>query len=174
MLGHTSDSPQVFGLYSRSVFALLLVYGSGYLLWVGLLTQHRHASALGNLILYIQEKVWLVLAWLIFSGVGMWLILSFDRIASFTSFRARLVALILLGDGVVIFAGWQGQKRVQLWRKIVVALLAVVMGVEGLAQGPAFAGALPGSHRLDGRYSPYGRVYSNMEGLGNGITNNYG
>ena len=33
---------------------------------------------------------------------------------------------------------------------------------------------MPGIHRMNGRNLPYGRVYYNEEGLGNGIANRYG
>ena len=74
----------------------------------------------------------------------------------------------LLTVAVMIFAGWGRDRAVQPWRKIAALLVAALLIIEASAQLLAFAGILPGIHRMNGRNLPYGRVYYNEEGLGNG------
>jgi hypothetical protein len=70
--------------------------------------------------------------------------------------------------------GWGKNGLVPLWRKVITVSLALLLAIELIIQTLAFTGLMPGDLRITHVFIPYGRVYQNTEGLGNGTTNNFG
>ena len=174
LVSHTSmdDRAVVLGRYSLSFFVVLILYASGFLLWGRLLFVPPDWLTRG--IAFIQKRFWLALVILAGLALAVWGLFAIDRFALFPWLRFALLTSALLTVAVMIFAGWGRDRAIHPWRKIAALLVAALLIIEASAQLLAFAGILPGIHRMNGRNLPYGRVYYNEEGLGNGIANRYG
>jgi hypothetical protein len=174
LVNHTSmdERAVVLGRYSPSFFLVLILYASGFLLWAGLLLVPSAWSTRG--IDFIQKRVWLALVILAALALAVWSLFAIDRFALFPWLRFTLLTSALLTVAVMIFAGWGRGRAIHPWRKFAALLLAALLIIEASAQLLAYAGIMPGIHRMNGRNLPYGRVYYNEEGLGNGIANRYG
>lgn len=182
LLNRTSTNPTIFGLYSTAYFAVLAAYTSGFLVWAALLARPSHSGWLTQSVSFIQNRIWLALGMIAIFGVLIWNLVTvesftdhpFARLGSLPFLRFTLVGLLVLLCGVIIFGGWGKNGPVAVWRKGVALILAVVLGIEILIQIAALGGWLPGAQRIDNVFVPYGRVYQNAEGLGNGRVNNFG
>ncbi len=182
LLDRTSTNAKVFGLYTTRYFVGLVAYSLGFLLWGGLLARPYHSAWLSTSVRYIQNRSWLALGLLIASGILVW---HFIHVAPYTdhplvklakmpAVRFSVVALLVLGNGVIVFGGWTQTQRVQPWRSVVALIAAAGLGIEVLVQLLAYASLLPGTHTIANLYVPYGKVYYNAEGFSHSTINNYG
>ncbi len=170
--GH-SRVADYWGGYTLPFFTFLLCYSLGMLGWFILLTS-KGILVLTNIIDYIQGK-WQFIALVgIISGILIWFILKIplnilEIFAYFPDLQWSLIALILLGNVVVLFT-----KGIQVEDKIFLLYpLYLLLVVEISFQLLALFGLLPISLMFPFN-EPYSRVYWLKEGLGDGITNNYG
>jgi hypothetical protein len=174
LAGHTNPGEAVFGIYSTLVFAVLVVYSFGFLIWVTLLATPKASSWLKQGVAYIQARTWLALLVLALLGVALWVVLDLRQLLRFPMLRLSFFVLVILAGGIVLFAGWDGWRKVHVWRRLVVVMIAVFVVAELFLQFLGMLGALPGKQAMTGLYVPYGRVYYNLEGFGNSVSNNYG
>jgi hypothetical protein len=174
LVNHTSmdDRADVLGRYSLPFFVVLILYASGFLVWAGLL--FVPSAWLSRGIAFIQKRLWLALTILVALAGAVWSLFAMKQFVLYPGLHFSLLALALLTAAVMIFARWGRRQVIQPWRKIAALLIAALLIVEAFTQLMAFLGIMPGIHRMNGRNVPYGRVYYNQEGLGNGITNRYG
>ena len=107
-------------------------------------------------------------------SVGVWNILTWPDWLQFPGFSTVLLLFLLLMGTIILFTKWGHDRTPTLWRKAIVALLAVAVAVEAAAQALAYVGALPGPLHWDAGYVPQGRIYQNLEGFSNGRANNSG
>jgi hypothetical protein len=174
LLGHTSATPVILGLYSIPLFGLIVLYGLSGITWVVLFVSPKILSKVVAGIEKIQSKTWLVLTILAILAVSLWVILEWDRWASFPGLQVTAFFLVLLAAAVLIFTGWSRNVKNQGWRKLLAYPLFALLAVEIVIQAAAWAGVLPGTHTIGGNFVPYERVYYNAEGLRNGMANRYG
>jgi len=173
---HVSGNPDtaVLGLYARPVFAVLVVYASFFFVWLAAFLLPQSRTWLAAALIYVQARWWLALPLLALLALLGWSLFAWPEWLDYpTLSMVTLIGLVLSGALLILY-DWRLAAGDQVWRKIIAVLVAVVLLGELGAQGLAFTGHLPGTHQLDGRYAPHGRVYQNVEGLGNGRANGYG
>ncbi len=182
LLNRTSSKPTVLGLYSTSYFAILATYATGFIVWIGLLARPYHSGWLSRTITFIQNRSWLAVGILVLSGIVVWNLFfvalyaddSFSRIAELPVVRFTFAGLIVLFNGLIVFAAWGKNGPVAIWRRAVFWVLAVLAGIEIILQVLLAFNALPVSQSLVNIFKPYSAIYYTAEGFGNGSTNNFG
>ena len=179
LIDHSSNDPTIFGRYSLSYMALLGAYTLLVLAWSSLLLRPNDNRWLLKVLDYIQYHP--LLAIVILAGIAVVLVMMVvpkQRIHSgalqFPALQATVFVISLLVASLILFYKWGDESRPQLWRKIVVGALSVLLLVELAIQVLALLGILPGINDTSDTFAPYSRVYQTEEGFGNGITNKYG
>lgn len=176
LLAHPAPEPiyAVVGPYSRGVAALLGVYVFLLLIWLAIVLIPGSHIFLFRRLAYIQDRNWLALGAMAILGVAIWHILTQPNWLKYPGLSTTILLFLLLMGAILLLWRWHSSRPLLFWRKAVGVLVLVVVMLELVAQGLAFAGALPGSVHLDGGYAPQGRVYHNREGFGNGWANSFG
>jgi hypothetical protein len=167
---HANESKEVLGLYSWPFFILLLVYAAGFALWGMFLFHHKGLDRFKQLITFVQERTWLgILILLIFAGLVASMYVLGERWIRFPLLQVAVLLMIVLFTLVLLFANPAGGET-QLWRRLVIGILAVIIGFEVLLQVSALLRISP-VQNLNGLFTPYGRVYNSLEGGSSGQTN---
>ncbi len=179
LINHVSRNPIVFGRYSVLYFTVPVMYAFVMLAWASLLLRPNDDRRLKKTLDFIQFHPLLAVAILVAIGLTFTGILVPDQpihglSIEFPALQATIFVTLLLAAGLILFYKWGDESRPQLWRKIVVFLLALLLIVELLIQLLAFFGLLPTISTTKDSFAPYTRVYQSEEGLGNGMANNYG
>ncbi len=167
---HTSEPKEVLGLYSWSFFILLLVYAAGFILWGMFLFYPKGLDRFKGIVRFIQERAWVgVPILLVFAILIASMYIFGERWIRFPLLEIAVLLMIALFTMVILFANPSGGK-LQLWRKVVIGILAVIIGAEVLLQIGALLRISP-VQNLNGLFTPYGRVYNPAEGGSSGQTN---
>ena len=182
LLNRTSSNPTIFGLYSTRYFIILVTYSLGYLVLGGLLARPSKSGWLTKSVTFIQNRAWLASGVLGGATLLIWNLMTVEAftdhplawMAELPFLRLTIVGLSALIICVMLFGGWGKNGQVPLWRKGIAAVLALLLVIEVIFQVLAFTGLMPGDQRIANVFVPYGRVYQNVEGFGNGTTNNFG
>ncbi|NDJ60250.1 MAG: hypothetical protein GYB67_03945 [Chloroflexi bacterium] len=170
----SAEGAAIFGLYSLPYFALIMAYSAGFVVWGWLIATPRGLARLKSAIAFIQRRGWLFGLSLLGFAILVWSMVQF-RSAWVQLPLLQVVLLLLTALYVITILVAQpipGEKM-QLWRKVVLGVLVGLVAVEVLLQVGAAAGVSP-VQNLSGITVPYGRVYQNQQGYGNGITNQFG
>lgn len=162
-------------LYNDNWSGLLLALHSALSLpWLGALFIPRSHHYLSRLLSWMQRNNWLALLTMLFV-VGLVVnLFVWPFWFKFPGFSTILLIGIILFTLIFLFVRPKPMGKRLWWRKPVLLLLTTVLGVELIAQGVAYVGLLPGIVHWDGGYVKYGRIYHNLEGLGNGRANSDG
>ena len=176
LLAHTAtgSDARILGLYSPLVFAIIIVHSLLFLVWLGVLLIPRSHLWIGRVIAWIQASTWRALLVLAVISIGVWNILTWPEWLKFPGFSTVLLLFLLLMGAIILLTKWGHGATPLFWRKAIVGLLALAITVEVLAQAVAYLGLMPGPVHWDAGYVPRGRIYQNLEGFGNGLTNNHG
>lgn len=174
LIGHTSAEPDVFGLYSLPFFILIILYGSTIVIWFALFFNPKLLSRVLDAVIFIQNRIWLVIPILIGFGFALWVILEWDRWARLPGLQLSAFGLVIWAVLIMLFTNWSESIDNQTWRKIVTYPLLGLLIVEGILQLVAWIGYLPGTYTIGGDFVPYERIYNNAEGFRNGFANRYG
>ncbi len=167
---HTSEPKDVLGLYSWPFFILLLVYAAGFVLWGMFLFQPNGLERFKATIAYVQSRAWLGIAiMLVFVALIASMYIFGERWIQFPLLEIAVLLMIVLFTLVILLANPAGRKR-QLWRNLMIGILAVIIGAEVLLQLGALLRISP-VQNLNGLFTPYGRVYIPDEGGSSGQTN---
>lgn len=167
---HTSEPRDVLGLYSWSFFILLLVYAAGFILWGMFLFHPKGLDRFKGIVRFVQERAWAgVSILLVFAVLIASMYIFGERWIRFPLLEIAVLLMIALFTLVILFANPSGGK-LQLWRKIVIGILAVIVSLEVLLQIGALLRISP-VQNLNGLFTPYGRVYNPTEGGSSGQTN---
>ena len=181
LIDDVSRDPVLFGRYSIKYFGLLLMYTMVVLAWASLLLRPNDDRWLTKSLDFVQRRPPLAIA--ILTGIGLVFVAMLvpkQRIhkvfLDWPALQATVFVILLLTAGLILFYNWGNKSQPQLWRKVIVALLAFLLIVELIIQLLAYLGALPtltSTSTTDG-FAPYSRIYQTDEGFGNGIANKYG
>ena len=179
LIDTTSNNPAIFGRYSLKYFAVVMAYLLLTLAWASLLLRPNNDRWLTKSLDFIQRIPLLAIAILAGILIVFALMLSpqqrvHNLLLEFPALQATIFVNLLLAAALILFYKWGDESRPQLWRKLVVGLLVLLLIVELIIQLFAFFGLLPSLTSTRDSFAPYSRVYQNEEGLGNGITNSYG
>lgn len=182
LIDYVGRYPVLFDRYPIDYFVMLVVYTLFTIAWATLLLRPNDNHFLKRVLDTIQFHPLLAVAILLFFGVIWAVMLNMSReiepvILSMPAVQFTVFALTLLAGATILFYKWGDPTRPQLWRKIVLALFALVLLVELLVQGLASVGLMPSLSSIsehEESYSPYSRIYQSEEGLGSGLANNYG
>lgn len=173
LLAFESFTPVLFGRYSLSFFSLFAVYSLGFILWFWLIGSLTALSWMKHFISFLQRNPLTLLPILIAQGVIFWSMIVIEWWATFTMLSVNVLTIIVVFWLFILLAKPQADVPVQLWRKIVLSLIGLVLVAEVVLQGMAFARILPFDN-LSGMTIPYGRIYQSEQGFTNGMTNRYG
>ena len=167
LIDFQSPKPTIFGRYDLPYFLFLVAYTLFTLAWASLLLRPNDDHLLTGLLDYIQNHPLLaigILGLIVFVILAM---LNASRgiehvILSMPAIQAIVITILLLFAALILFYKWGDPSRPQRWRKIILALIGLVLAGEILVQGLAFFGLLPSisstiEHEED--YSPYSRIY---------------
>lgn len=168
-----SFDPVILGRYSLPVFVLLIVYTIGLGVWLWLIVSLSALARFKRIIAFFQRTP---LAFFMVLLVFVAIVASMFVIALWTTLPlVEISALVVMVEfiGLVLFSKQQGDQPKQGWRRIAIGLLAAFILIELILQALAFVGVLP-LQNTRGMYRAYGRVYQNVEGHANGITNQFG
>jgi hypothetical protein len=174
LLGHTSADPRVFGLYSLPLFVFILLYASTGSIWILLFVNANLLSRVGDVVRFIQSKTLLALFAFAAMGTAFWVIFEWDRWTRMPALQFSIFGQILLAALILLFANWNAGYNRQVWRKVIVYPLIVLLILEGIIQLAAWLYVLPGIKSVGGHFYPYERVYYHGEGTRNGFANRYG
>lgn len=169
---HTSEPKEVFGLYSWPFFLGILLYAAGFVVWGWFLFRAQGLDQFKKVIAYIQAKTWLGMAlMLVFVLLIASMYIYWERWIRFPLLEIGVLLMIVLFTLVILFASPAAGVKMQLWRKVVIGILSIIIGAEILLQIGALTGISPISN-LNGLFTPYGRIYDASEGgPGGGQTN---
>lgn len=179
LIDYSSPDAVVFGRYSLSYFVALLGYTAVMLAWASLLLRPNDDRWLTTTLDFIQNHPLLAVAILI----GIALVFAamivpgqriHGRFLEYPALQTTIFVVLSLAGGLILFYKWGDDSRPQMWRKIVVGVLGVLLVTELAFQALAFFGLLPNLNTPQDSFAPYARVYQSEEGLGNGMTNSYG
>jgi hypothetical protein len=173
-IDHDSQDAVFFGRYSLSYFGVLTGYLLGMLGWAALLRRPNNDRWLTTLLDAVQRRPFLGVAILAAFPVVLWHMFTQERWLNLPAFQATVLVMMLLTGGLILFYRWHDETRPQLWRRVIVFVLAGFLIIEIVAQLLAFMGLLPNVTRLTDSFAPYSRVYHSAEGHGNGTTNRFG
>ncbi len=168
------ESLRPSGVTSGGIIGLLAGHCLLFLIWLAALVVPRSHHWLAKQLAWVQRSGWtasLMLA--VMAGVAVNLI-AWAYWVIFPGFSTILFISILLFGGILLFAKCDPKLPKRRWRRIALTVLGIVLGAELLAQGLAFAGAMPGNIHSDGGYIKYGRVYQDVEGFTHGLANRNG
>ena len=179
LIDHTNEDPVLFGRYSLSYAVALAIYVVGTLLWASLLFRPNDNRWLTTSLDFIQRHPLLAIATLVVIALAFVAIVVpgqpiHGRFLSYPALQTTVFVVLSLVAGMILFYKWGDESRPQLWRKIIVGFLGLLLAGELVFQVLAFFGLLPNLNTPRDSFAPYARVYQNEEGLGNGITNKYG
>jgi hypothetical protein len=174
LLGFESPaSPVVFGRYSLPIFLVIVVYTLGFGVWFWVIGSLRALDRFKRLIAFIQRTPLLyALIWVGFIGL-IWSMFNVDYWLRLPLLEVAVLVIMLLFTLVVLLARPFPDSPFQTWRKVALFLIGALILLEGVLQGLAALKLLP-LENTSGVTIPYGRVYQNTEGLGNGSTNRFG
>jgi hypothetical protein len=179
LIDQPSNVPVIFGRFSVKYFALIVVYSLITIGWASLLLRPNDDRWLTKLLDFIQSRTILALAAL--AAITWMLVLmivphSFvhDRVLTYPALQVTILSILLIAAGLIIFYKWGDESRPQTWRKVVVALIGLIIILELLIQLLAYFGLAPGVTNSSDAFAPYDRVYQTEEGFGNAMANSYG
>lgn len=182
LIDYVGEEPVIFGLYSIRYFLLLVAYTIFTLFWASLLFRPNDDRLFRRVLDALQKRPWLaIVALALILAANVVLIRASvtieGAVVTLPAFQIVVLVLSLLAAGLILFYKWDAGDRPQRWRKVILAIVGVVVAIELVMQLLAFLGVLRTdltTTRSIDYYSPYNRVYQTEEGFANGITNNYG
>ena len=179
LIDDVSRNPVIFGRYSLKFFAILLVYTLGMLAWASLLLRPNDDRWLTKTLDFIQFHPLLALGSLVSIAIFFAAMLLPRRgiqglAVQAPALQVTVFVVLTIYSGLILFYKWGDESRPQLWRKIVVILLAGLFLIELVLQMLAYFGLLPSLTTTRDSFPPYARIYQSEEGLGSGFANNYG
>lgn len=174
MIDHTSSSPDILGKYSVGHVVLTAVYFIITLWWANKLRHPNQDAWLVNLLDRVQKRTWASLA-----VVAGFLVIFFDMFQrpdwlAFPAIQFVFVLLMLLTVGGLLIRGWGNPAYPQAWRRFMVGILGVILGVELVIQALTLAQVPPSLNNLTSTFTPYGRIYQTEVGGYNGAANSNG
>lgn len=173
LVTHTSQPATLLGRYSVPYAMFLLAYGTGFVLWLGLILRADGSARFKRVIAIFQARWWAgVLALLAFSALFASMFIT-QRWAIVPLFEVSMLLLGLLLVATLVLARPVPQVRMQPWRKVVLVAAGGLIAIEVLLQAAAAAGVLPFDN-MSGAHTAYGRIYQTQEGRSDGMTNRYG
>lgn len=170
---HTTPGELIFGVYSAPFFVLLVLYALGYAFWFGLIIPRDSITWLKRGLAYIQNHAAVGLTLFAAFGAILFTMLIWDQWLSYPLLASAMLILIVMTAAVILLAKPEPQIKMQVWRKFVLIVVLMSLGIEGALQIGALAKILP-VQNTSGLFVPYGRVYQIREGAANGLTNRYG
>jgi hypothetical protein len=181
LLGFQPSSPEAAERFRLPHIALLLVYSLGFVVLGWLMGSLKMLERFKRLIATLQARpLWMALVWV---GFGIPLstmlfrtIFGIETTRFWENFRLlQLAVLVLMGlfSAAVLLTRPVAGVRMQRWRIVVLAVIGIVLAAEVVIQVLGFLRVLPVDN-ISGITVPYGRVYQQSEGFGNGVTNGYG
>lgn len=181
LLGFQPSSPEAAERFRLPHIALMVVYSLGFVVLGWVMGSLRMLERLKRLIAALQARpIWTALVWvgfaLILSTMLLRSIFGIEVARFWENFRLlQLAVLVLMGlfSAAVLLTRPVDGVPMQGWRKVVLAILGVVLAAEVVVQVLGFLRVLPVDN-ISGITVPYGRVYQQSEGFGDGVTNGYG
>ena len=173
LLAFESFDPIIFGRYSITFFAILVLYTLGFVFWFWLVFSLDALDRMKRLIAYIQQTLLLFLLCLVGIIVIVGSMFFIDWWATFPLVEANVLMIMLIFILLILFTKPKQDMPMQLWRKITIVLLAVFFLLEVILQVMAFLRILP-FDTLSGLTTPYGRIYQSDQGFVNSQTNSNG
>lgn len=179
VIDHFADNPVILGRYDLPHVFIIAAYAVILVAWASLLRHPNNDRWLVRTLDFVQQRSWLAL--LLLAGiVAVFAVLLIPtsplhkRFLFFPALQATVMVTALLAAGLILFYKWGDPDRPQTWRKIVVGMLIFLIIVEIIFQILAMFGLMPSLSTTRDGFSPYTRVYQADEGLGSGVTNQYG
>lgn len=174
--------PDVLGRYGLRYFVVMVGYTIFMLAWASLLLKPNDDRLITGVLDFLQMHPLLAVGALVLIVLANVVIINAGTtidgaILTLPAFQIVMLSISLLFAGAILFYKWGDESRPQRWRKIVLAVLGILLVIELLLQALAFFGALPGdlsTTQSYDSYSPYNRIYQSGEGFGSGLTNNFG
>jgi hypothetical protein len=174
LLGHRSAEPDIFGLYSFPLFALILLYGFSIVIWIALFFNANLLAWVTDRIRTLQNNTQLAILVFLGMAIALWVIFEWDRWVRLPGLQFAAFGLLVLAFLILLFANWQESRAVQQWRRIIAYPLFALVAVEVILQAAAWVGILPGRFTIGGDFYSYERIYNNEAGVHNGFANRYG
>jgi hypothetical protein len=174
LISHVSPAPQLFGIWSIPFFLALIVYALGFVGLYWLIVPRDSLERVQAAIGYVQQRAWLGLLIVAAAGALIFTILIWDQWLYFPLLSVAMLVLAVVVVGMFLLVNGTLRPPMQLWRKVLLGILAVGLLIEVALQVTASLGALPGYRNLSGLFVPYGHIYQHEEGFGNDGTNRYG
>lgn len=176
VIAYQSREPIILGRYSPSYLLILLPYTLVFVPLLWMFGTLKGIEFFKKLIDSIQQRPYLFAAlWAVFMGIFISMFVNptagwWERFALLEGVVLFLMVLFTL---VILLARPVATRPVALWRKVIIGIIGSLLGIELLLQGLAVVGLYPVEIK-SGIAVPYGRVYQNEVGLGNGVTNRHG
>ncbi|MEL6403890.1 MAG: hypothetical protein AAFR81_05975 [Chloroflexota bacterium] len=165
-----SFSTQVFGRYSYSLFAFLVVFTLMFGFWLWLIISIKALDGLRSFLAFMQRSPLLVLV--VYIGVfGILYSMTIVKYwSNFTLMQGMILTIMLV---FTVFLLFTNMGEAQIWRKVIWGILGVFLLIEGGMHALASLGTLP-VENTTGMYQSYGRVYTTGEQSVYATTNRYG
>jgi hypothetical protein len=174
LLDHTSANTGVFGVYSVPYFGVIVGYGIVTLIWASLLRRPNDNAWLTRLVGFVQKRPLYLFVYFFGVTAVIWTLFNINHWIFYPALQATTLALLALATGILVFHGWGNSGPIQLWRKIAVILLALVIVAEIVFQLLTMIGALPSITVTTNSFAPYSRIYHTEEGSVNRMANEDG
>jgi hypothetical protein len=181
LLGFQPSSPEATERFRLPHIALIVVYSLGFVALGWAMVSLRTLERLKRLVTALQARpLWTAVVWIGF-GMVLWTMLArsifgveISRFwANFRLLQLAILVLMLVFSAAVLLTRPSAGTPMQRWRIVVLALIGVVLVAEVVVQLLGVVRALPVDN-ISGITVPYGRIYQQSEGFGNGVTNGYG
>lgn len=173
LIAFESWNPVIFGRYSPSFFALMVVYTALFGVWFWLMGSLKALEQMKRGIAFLQRTPLLYCAiWAAFILV-LWSMTALQIWLSFPLLQVTLLLGMGLFTALVMLAKPTAEAPFQRWRKAALLALTALVVLEISLQAMAYAGVYPVTLD-DGVEVSYGHIYQTEETLVNDFTNQYG